>query len=57
MVNRWAVGILMIYLFTIATFGDSVIMPAAVTASSAVVTFARLMTWDKFRSCLQKLRP
>ena len=56
MANRWIVGVLMFYALSTATFGDSVIMPASVLGCAGVVTLCWLMTWDKFRACLQRFR-
>jgi hypothetical protein len=56
MVNRWIVGVLMLYLFTVAKVGDSIIMPALVVSCAGVVTVSRLLGWDKVRACFAKCR-
>jgi len=38
------------------TIGDSVMMPAAIIASGGLVSFARLMTWDKIKNCMNRCR-
>ena len=56
MVNRWIVGILMIYMLTIATFGDSLLMPLSVIIAGAVTTLSRLFMWDRLRACFNRCR-
>ena len=56
MVNRWIVGVLMIYMLTVATFGDSLLMPIAVMVCGGVVSVSRLGMWDKVRSCFNRCR-
>jgi len=56
MANRWIVGILMVYLCSMATVGDSILMPILVLLSSAAVTIGRVATWDKARACFNRCR-
>jgi hypothetical protein len=56
MVNRWIVGVLMVYLCSMATYGDSILMPIAVLISSAAVTVGRIANWDKARACFNRCR-
>lgn len=56
MANRWIVGVLMFYAISVGKVGDSILMPAAVLASSGVVTLGWLMSWDKFKACLLRCR-
>lgn len=56
MANRWIVGVLMFYAISVGKIGDSIIMPAAVLASSGVISLSWLFTWDKFKACLLRCR-
>jgi hypothetical protein len=45
MANRWVVCILMFYMASVGTVGDSVLMPILVISNAAVVSLCRLLTW------------
>lgn len=56
MLNRWVVCVLMFYMASIGTIGDSVLMPIFVIANAGLLTVFRLLGWDKVRKCLSACR-
>lgn len=56
MANRWIVGVLMVYLCSLASFGDALLMPVAVLVCSGAVTVGRVASWDKARACFNRCR-
>jgi hypothetical protein len=56
MANRWVVCLLMFYMASVGSVGDSVLMPIMVIATAALLTTCRLLTWDKLRKCLTACR-
>lgn len=47
---------MMAYMLSISTIGDSIYMPMTVILSGGIVSFARMMTVDKIKACLSKMR-
>jgi hypothetical protein len=56
MLNRWVVCVLMFYMASVGTVGDSVLMPIFVIANAALLTIFRLLGWEKVRKCLSACR-
>lgn len=45
MANRWLVCILMFYMLSVATIGDSILMPLLNICTGGILTLCRLLTW------------
>jgi hypothetical protein len=56
MINRWLVVFIMVYILSTATVGDSILMPVIMITTAFLISFLRLLTWDKVRNCLNRCR-